>query len=113
MNKPSPHLAALIAALCLGVPAWAGDPRFQLYDGVDGVNCKFFNAGGRIAWRHPMGDWRDADGKAQGENPFATVAVKAGGAGRTVEWDVTTLVRGWLEGKQQNSGLLLAPLPGP
>jgi hypothetical protein len=113
MNKLPLRLAALITTLFAGVPAWAGDPRFQLYDGIDGVNCKFFNAGGRIAWRHPMGDWRDADGKAQGENPFATVAVKAGGAGRTVEWDVTTLVRGWLEGKQQNSGLLLAPLPGP
>ncbi|MGH9805735.1 MAG: DNRLRE domain-containing protein, partial [Terriglobia bacterium] len=107
------HGVPLLAALIIASPAFPGDPRLELYDGTDGATCKYFNAGARIAWRHPSGDWRDAAGQAQGETPFATLSIRAGGVGRVVEWDVTGLVRGWLQGKYPNSGLILATLPGP
>lgn len=113
MKKELLHLTTLLAALVLSLPARAADPRFELYDGPDGANCKYFNAGGRIAWQHRLGDWRDANGQAQGEKPFAQSSIRAGGGGRALEWDVTDLVGGWLEGKYPNSGLLLATLPGP
>jgi hypothetical protein len=113
MNKASLRLIALLPGLILSLPLCASDPRLELYDGSDGANCKYFNAAAAIPWRHPLGDWRDADGQAQGDKPFAASSIRAGGAGRAVEWDVTDLVRGWLEGSYPNSGLLLATLPGP
>ncbi len=113
MKRRFPALLTLFTALILGTPAHAGDPRLELYDGPDGATCKYFNAGARIAWKHPLGDWRDARGQAQGDAPFAASTVRSGGASRTVEWDVTALVRGWLNGDYPNSGLLLASLPGP
>ena len=113
MNRRPGHLAGVVLALMFSAGASAGDPRLKLYDGSDGATCKYFNAGARIAWRHPLGDWRDAAGQAQGESPFATFSLRAGGANRVVEWDVTALVRGWLEDKYPNSGLILATLPGP
>ena len=113
MNKVSLWLITQLAALILSLPVRASDLRLELYDGSDGANCKYFNVGGGIPWQHPLGDWRDANGQAQGDKPFATSTIRAGGAGRAVDWDVTGLVRGWLEGKYPNSGLLLATLPGP
>ena len=98
--------AALFAPRAVGAP-------FDLYDGADGATCRYFNAGARIAWRHPAGDWRDAAGAAQGGHPFAVATLRSGGPGRVVEWDVTALVRGWLAGDYPNRGLLLAAMPGP
>lgn len=103
---------ALPLALIVAVPARAADPRFQLYDGADGATCKYFNAGALISWRHPLGDWRDARGQAQGGAPFAKAVIDAGSGPRVIEWDVTDLVRGWAAGAYPNSGLLLAPVEG-
>jgi hypothetical protein len=101
-----------LALAVLALPARASDPRFQLYDGPDGATCKYFNAGAWIPWRHPLGDWRDARGEAQGEIPFAKAVIEAGPGPRVIEWDVTDLVRGWAAGTYPNSGLLLAPVEG-
>ncbi len=101
-----------LLALVVAASAGASDPRLTLYDGVDGATCKYFNAGGLIAWQNPLGDWRDADGQAQGRTPFAQAAVKAASETQAIAWDVTSLVRGWASGAYPNSGLLLAPVGG-
>jgi hypothetical protein len=106
---------ALLLALGLTAraTAQASDPRSQLYDGEDGATCAYFNAGGRIPWRHALGDWVDADGQSQGEKPFATAAVEAGGAFTVIEWDLTRVVHGWLSGTYPNTGILLAAIGAP
>jgi len=92
--------------------AAASDLRFQLYDGFDGANCRYFNAGAGLPWRHELGDWRDANGQSQGESPFAQVTIESGTAPLSIEWDITALVRGWAAGSYPNSGFLLAPVDG-
>lgn len=104
---------ALLALLSLaGSVRAASDPRTLLYDGIDGATCQYFNAGGLVPWRHPLGDWRDAGGRSQGQRPFAKATVEAGSERRVIEWDVTRLVRGWLAGTYPNTGILLAQVGG-
>ncbi len=106
---------ALLSALrpVPGAAAAASAPRLLLYDGNDGATCTYFNAGGRIAWRHALGDWIDADGQLQGEKPFAEAVVEAGPERRVIQWDLTRLVRGWLAGTYPNTGILLAASGAP
>lgn len=99
---------ALAAANAHGTPA---DPRAQLFDGADGVNCRYFNAGGRLPWRARLGDWRDADGVLQGTHAFATAVAATGAPGSAIEWDVTPLVRAWIAGGEPESGIVLAAVP--
>jgi len=96
------------ALLSLAVHAQAIDPRFRIFDGIDGATCVYFNGGARIPWRHALGDWSDADGHAQGSKPFSTAVARAGIGKLVVGWDVTALVSGWLSGRYPNTGLLLA-----
>jgi hypothetical protein len=88
----------------------ATDPRLILYDGPDGATCSHLNAGAKIRWRHPMGDWRDAHGASQGNVPFSTVVLARQSTPKVARWDVTELVRGWLDGTFPNFGLLLRPV---
>jgi hypothetical protein len=108
---PESVVAALLVLL-LSPIAIASDPRVQLYDGRDGATCKYFNSGAALPWRNALGDWRDANGQPQGESPFARAEVASSSEPRAVEWDVTTLVRGWADGTYPNSGFLLAPVDG-
>ena len=85
----------------------AVDPRVRLYDGPDGATCRYFNAGARIAWRHPAGDWLDAGGREQGDRPFAAARLDRTGAGEIVQLDVTTLVRQWSKDVAATGALLV------
>jgi hypothetical protein len=106
------RVVAAFLGLLLSPIAIASDPRVQLFDGRDGVTCKYFNAGAAIPWRNALGDWRDAIGQAQGDSPFARADVAPSSDRHSVEWDVTALVRGWADGIYPNSGFLLAPVDG-
>lgn len=48
---------------------------YQLYDGLTGVNCTYYNKGAVFKWRNKGGDWRDANGTEQGLVPIDTAAV--------------------------------------
>jgi len=96
--------AALVFAL--GALACRAQPS-PLYDGADGATCAHFNTGALIAWHHRQGDWRDRYGDAQGEKAFSNASVQASDAGRVVQWDVTDLVRQWVEGRFANDGFLV------
>lgn len=77
----------------------------------DGANRDFYNRAAGLRWRNSEGDWRDADGRQQGPNPFAAANVAANQT-EPVEWDVTVLVRDWVSGRMRNKGLLLRRIEG-
>jgi hypothetical protein len=75
--------------------------------GADGATRDYYNRAGLLPWDNLLGDWRDADGKPQGEKPYASADVNDDDTGKTVEWDVTALVREWLDAKHPNQGFFL------
>ena len=77
------------------------DPRTLWAE--DGATREFYNRPADLRWRHAMGDWRDAEGKAQGDAPFAEADLADG----AVAWDVTRLVQKWLDGSLPDKGLVL------
>ncbi len=87
------------------VLAAQADPRAQWAE--DGATREFYNRPADLRWRHAMGDWRDAEGKPQGDAPFAEAETPASGA---AAWDVTPLVRKWLDGSLPNRGFLVRAL---
>jgi hypothetical protein len=72
-----------------------------------GASRDYYNSAGQLAWRNFMGDWHDVEGVAQGDAAYATMTVKDEDRARFIEWDVTRLVREWVEGRHQNKGLFL------
>ena len=92
--------------------ALADNEIIPLYDGPGGASCQYFNVAGRVRWEHKNGDWKDAQGVAQGATPFATASIEATNTSRVIEWDVTALARKWMSGPGANSGLLLGTVPG-
>ncbi len=77
---------------------------------TDGATRDYYNRAGLLEWRNLMGDWRDALDKPQGDRPYATETVKDDDSEKTAEWDVTPLVREWLDGKHPNQGFFLRAL---
>ena len=67
----------------------------------------YYNRAGLLRWKNYMGDWRDAKNKPQGDIPFALAAVIDDEKGKYVEWDVSNLVRAWIEGEYPNQGMFL------
>lgn len=72
-----------------------------------GATRDYYNAAGKLAWKNFMGDWRDAKDVAQGNTAYATTSVEDDDKGKFVDWDVTSLVREWQDGKHQNQGFFL------
>ena len=120
---------ALISAGLAFVPGTgrAADPgggasagnRLQSNDWAEGTPGKdngatrdYYNRAGLLEWKHPMGDWQDAQGAAQGSAAYATATVAPEHKGNAVEWDVTGLVRQWTDGKYTNQGMFLRVVGG-
>jgi len=106
------HLLSVVPliAVAYAAPTIAGERRADLFDGIDGATCKYFNLGAVLPWRRPLGDWLDADGKAYGARPYAAATIAPGDDGRVIDWDVTTLARNWIAGTAPASGIVLAVL---
>jgi hypothetical protein len=85
---------------------------FPLDDGPGGATCDYFNLDGRIRWAHRQGDWKDATGTDQGDVPFSKATVTDTDRLRSIEWDVTSLVKDWRDGTYPNHGFLLGPVQG-
>ena len=80
---------------------WAeGTPGME-----NGASRDFYNRAGLLPWRNYMGDWRDANGIAQGGAAFAVT-------GRFIDWDVTDLVQSWVDGSLRPSGFFLRSVAG-
>ncbi|MEX0718485.1 MAG: disaggregatase related repeat-containing protein [Planctomycetaceae bacterium] len=109
MRISSPHLSAvLLTAFCASPLFAAPDDWAEGAPGhSDGANHTYYNRAGALPWRNREGDWLDAQGKKQGDNPFAAASVPGGRADVPIEWDVTELVRQWASGKLRSKGVLL------
>lgn len=106
------HALTLVACLASGSAAIAVSDTFLLGDGAVGPTCTNYTGMGHMAWSRAGGDWVDAAGKLHGEQPFATQSVPLGKGRQIEDWDVTELVRGWLDGRYANAGMLLRAKPG-
>lgn len=82
-----------------------------LYDGPSGATCDYYNTAARIPWKTRGGDWIDAKGKQDGPEPYAERVIAQEASAVPVQWDVTELVRRWLEQPSSNGGLLVQAIP--
>jgi hypothetical protein len=82
------------------------DPRAQWAE--DGATREFYNRPAGLRWRHALGDWQDAEGKAQGDAPFAEADL----ADAKASWDATRLVQKWADGSLPNKGFFIRVLSG-
>lgn len=84
-----------------------------LSDGADGVTCYSFNRGAGGEWGRKGGDWQDASHQVFGANPYAKTFVPSNFKGRTVQLDLTGLVKDWLLGKADISkGVMISAVAG-
>ena len=81
-------------------------------DSANGATRDYYNRAGLLEWKNKLGDWHDAKGVAQGNEPYAKAVVTAEHKGKAVEWDVTRLAQEWLGCKVQNQGMLLRVVGG-
>lgn len=78
----------------------------------DGATRDYYNRAALLAWKQPMGDWRDRNDREQGGEPYAAVLIADDDTAKVVSWDVTTLVLQWVQGRFPNQGFFLRAL-GP
>lgn len=103
-----------VVLLGVGLPATASgagqdvasphelDERRMIYEGEDGTTCSHF-LGGVLEWERRGGDWRDARGRRFGDSSYADATPGTVGA----IWDVTGLVRKWMEAGTRRGAMLL------
>lgn len=113
MKRRSTVFLLWLVAFTLSLPAQAAPLSFQLSDDAAGPTCAHFSTMGSLAWSRRGGDWSDAAGQTYGANAFDAQRVLAGHGRPFTEWDVTDLVRGWIDGKYRNEGMLLRAEKGP
>jgi len=111
LNKPG-YALVLAGCLACGSVAVAMPDTFLFGDGAAGPTCANYVSMGHMAWSHAGGDWVDAAGTLYGDQAFATQLVPLGKGRQIEDWDVTELVRGWLDGRYPNAGMLLRVQPG-
>src|SRR4030095_5429098 len=105
-------LALLAGQATTPVPGSPGDLWAEGGHGDQGATRDFYNAPAYLRSRGAMGDWLDAEGKPQGDVPFAETELVNGAQGQSVAWDVTRLVQRWVDGSLPNKGFFLRTLSG-
>lgn len=105
-------LLALVLTGLAAAGARAMPQDFAVTDDGVGPTCAFYLGMGNMTWSRRGGDWVDAAETRYGPQPFAQASVAAARGRQPVELDLSELVRGWIEGRWRNAGLLLRPLPG-
>ena len=81
-------------------------------DEADGATRDYYNRAGKLEWEHYLGDWRDADNVAQGSNAYAVADIQDNNTPRFIEWDVSRLVREWVDGVNPNQGFFIHAVSG-
>jgi len=106
--------ALLLAAVALAGRAGAAPDDWAegSKDGQDGATRDYYNRAGLLAWKHNLGDWRDARDAEQGADPYTIARIADDDRTKPIEWDVTRLVRQWIDGEQPNQGFFLRALKG-
>lgn len=84
-----------------------------LSDARHGMSCEYYHAGVRLGWMKQGGDWLDAMDKPYGNNPYAVKTISETSPVRTVEWNITDLVRKWDDGSGTVGGMYLRQLANP
>lgn len=104
------RFALVTFASASALTGWAQEP-VPLYDGPSGATCDYYNAAARIPWKTRGGDWIDNKGVPDGTAPYAERIIAHETRAVPVQWNVTQLVRHWLEQPSSNQGLLLQAIP--
>ncbi|MCL4204640.1 MAG: DNRLRE domain-containing protein [Pirellulaceae bacterium] len=102
----------LAAAVCMSLGAAEHDWAEGQTGDSTGATRDYYNRAALLKWRHTMGDWCDANNEPQGSVPFAVSTMTAERKAQTLEWDITKLVREWLDGRHPNQGVLLRAVKG-
>lgn len=84
-------VALLVAGLAPGRPAPA--QPVQPAQWQESATRDYYDSELRLRWQHPLGDWDDARGRPQGNQPFATASGTRGETLLPVRFDVTEMVR--------------------
>jgi len=84
----------------------------EVYRPASSWNSDFVSWNNReknTSWANPGGDWIDKIGIPQGNTPFASFEIRGMDLpdNRYYELDITELIKGYAEGKYENTGLLL------
>lgn len=106
-----PSLTLLLATLLAISPTGAAAEKNDWAEGTPGLHNgatrDYYNRAAFLPWNHFMGDWWDANGNTQGTVAYATAEVVDDDSEKTIAWEVTGLVNGWLKGAIQNQGFFL------
>jgi hypothetical protein len=81
-------------------------------DRADGASRDYYNRAALLKWDNYMGDWRDAKNTAQGDTAYAVATLVDDDSTKSIEWNLTQLVREWVKGKYQNQGIFLRAIRG-
>jgi hypothetical protein len=107
------YLLMLIGVFCTTADTHAAKNDWaEGIGGSDGATKIYYNGAAYLKWSHPMGDWVDANGVAQGPTAYATASVVDDDRVKPVELNVTRLVQEWLSGTSQNQGFFLRATRG-
>lgn len=117
------RLPAAVSSLLLGLVALCGLPGGalaasaqqgpRLSDDANGVGCRHYAVGAKLAWQQPLGDWLDRDGRLHGDTPYATASAGGQAIAAGLTLDVTPLARQWLAGERPaTTGILLRAMQG-
>jgi hypothetical protein len=71
------------------------------------VSRDFFNKPAKLPWKNSLGDWRDANGMAQGSKAFSDIHVADTDTARIESLDITSMAKDWLSGRLPNNGILV------
>ncbi len=88
------------------------DTVIEIYRPASAWNENYINWNKKdngVAWNNAGGDWYDKNGVLQGNTPYATLTIKGSTLpdNRYYELDVTDLVKEYVSGKYENTGLLI------
>lgn len=109
--RPMCRRLLVIAGLLYAAATAAAPEHFELTDNAEGPSCAYFTGLGNLNWTRPGGDWIDAKGQLSGDSVYAIESVGAGRDRVPLKWDVTNLVRGWIDGLYPNDGVFMRAEP--
>lgn len=80
--------------LSIWLLSWSGFAAANWHDEGGGATKQYYSSKYRLEWRHPLGDWLDANGVLNGDTPYLSKTLKSSLAGRYIELDVTKMLQG-------------------